>query len=170
MSLFHPTMLKDRITDITVEELQAMGVKALLLDIDNTLTRHHSQELSDEVAAWLAQTEQAGIKRMLVSNSRCPRVEPFAKRIGLNFTHTSCKPLPFGFWRASKALGVPLKACVAVGDQSFTDVLGAKLAGVRVIQLLPIEEEDKPSFRVRRRLEKRILDGYRRRKEKETTT
>lgn len=169
MSLFHPTMLKDRITDITVEELQAMGVKALLLDIDNTLTRHHSQELSDEVAAWLAQTEQAGIKRMLVSNSRRPRVEPFAKRIGLGFTHTSCKPLPFGFRRASKALGVPLKACIAVGDQSFTDVLGAKLAGVRVIQLLPIEEEDKPSFRLRRRLEKRILDGYRRRKEKETT-
>ena len=170
MSLFYPTMLKNRITDITLEELQAMGVKALLLDIDNTLTRHHSQELSDEVEAWLSQMEQAGIKRMLVSNSRRPRVEPFAGRIGLNFTHTSCKPLPFGFWRASKSLGVPLKACVAVGDQSFTDVLGAKLAGVRVIQLLPIEEEDKPSFRVRRRLEKRILDGYRRRMAKENNT
>lgn len=164
MSLFYPTILKNRITEITVDDLQAMNVRALLLDVDNTLTKHHSQELSDDVATWLDGMKAAGVNMMLVSNSKEPRVAPFAAKIGLPFVHTSCKPLPFGFHRASKALGVPLKACMAVGDQTFTDVLGAKLAGVRVVQLIPIEAETGWSFRVRRRLEQPILASYRRKK------
>ncbi len=166
MSLFHPTILKNRITELTAEELQTLSVRALLLDVDNTLTKHHSQELPADVAAWLADMKAAGIGLMLVSNSKKPRVAPFAARIGLPFVHTSCKPFPFGFRRASKALGVPLKNCMAVGDQTFTDVLGAKLAGVRVAQLIPIEPETGWSFRVRRRLEQPILASYRRKKER----
>ena len=166
MSLFHPTLLKTRITEITVGELNMLSVKALLLDVDNTLTRHHSQELPDDVEAWLDDMKAAGIALMLVSNSKEPRVNPFAVRIGLPYVHTACKPVPFGFYRASKALGVPLSQCMAVGDQTFTDVLGAKLAGVRVTQLIPIEPEAGWSFRLRRRLEQPILASYRRKKEK----
>ncbi len=157
VSLFAPTLLKNRITDITVDDLRDLGVAALLLDVDNTLTKHHSQELGDDVSAWLDDMRAAGIALMLVSNSKEKRVAPFAKRIGLTFTHTSCKPLPFGFLRAARALGVPKAQCMAVGDQIFTDVLGAKLARVRVTQLIPIEEETGWSFRVRRKLEKRLM-------------
>lgn len=157
MGLFTPTILKNRIYEITAEELRAMDVAALLLDVDNTLTEHHSQELDSVTEGWLAAMKEAGVRLMLVSNSKDRRVAPFAKRIGLPYVHTSLKPLPFGFFRAAKALGVPRKQCMAVGDQSFTDVLGAKLAGVRVAQLIPIKAEDGWSFRVRRRLEQPIL-------------
>ena len=170
MFLFHPTVLKNRITDLTLEDLRAMKVRALLLDVDNTLTKHHSQELPDDVAAWLEDMKAAEMALMLVSNSKEPRVAPFAARIDLPFVHTSCKPLPFGFWRASKALGVPRKHCLAIGDQTFTDVLGAKLAGVRVAQLLPIECEAGWSFRLRRRLEQPILASFRRRATKKEAT
>ena len=40
-----------------------------------------------------------------------------------------------------------------IGDQSFTDVLGAKLAGLPVAQTEPIRPEDGWSFKLRRRLE-----------------
>lgn len=163
MGLFYPTVLKNRITEITVDELTAMGVKALLLDVDNTLTEHHSQHLDEQTAAWLQTMRENGVALMLVSNSKDPRVRPFAARIGLSYVHTACKPVPFGFWRAAKALGISKAQCLAVGDQSFTDVLGAKLAGVRVVQLMPIKVEDGWSFRLRRSLEKRILAGYARR-------
>ncbi len=166
MSLFHPTILKNRITELTADELKALSVQALLLDVDNTLTKHHAPDVSQEVAAWLQTMTDAGIKLMLVSNSREPRVAPFAARIGLPFVHTSCKPLPFGFRRAAKTLGIPRRACMAVGDQTFTDVLGAKLAGVRVTQLLPIEPETGASFRVRRALEKHVLASYARRQKR----
>lgn len=161
VSLLHPTRLSERVTALSPEALDAMGVRALLLDVDNTLTRHHSQELPDDVAAWLDTMEQAGIRLMLVSNSKRPRILPFAEKLGLPFIHTAMKPLPFGFRRAVKALDTPKAACMAVGDQTFTDVLGARLCGLKVTQLLPIEEETGWSFRVRRRLEKGVLRRYR---------
>lgn len=166
MSLFHPTILKNRITDLSTEELQAMGVKAVLLDVDNTLTRHHSQELTEAVDAWLKAVQESGIRCMLVSNSKQPRIDPFAARIGLPYIHTAVKPLPFGFRRAVKTLGVPKGECLAIGDQTFTDVLGARLCGIRVTQLIPIEEETGWSFRVRRRLEKGVLARYRKKQER----
>ncbi|MBQ2731300.1 MAG: YqeG family HAD IIIA-type phosphatase [Clostridia bacterium] len=166
MSLFHPTILKNRITDLSTEELQAMGVKAVLLDVDNTLTRHHSQELPEAVDAWLRAVQESGIRCMLVSNSKRPRIDPFAARIGLPYIHTAVKPLPFGFRRAVKTLGVTKGECLAIGDQTFTDVLGARLCGIRVTQLIPIEEETGWSFRVRRRLEKGVLARYRKKQER----
>ncbi len=165
MSLLHPTLLLERITALSADTLQTMGVKALLLDVDNTLTRHHSQELTEEVAAWLRDMKEAGVFMMLVSNSKRPRILPFAEKLGLPFIHTAVKPLPFGFRRAVKALGVPKTACMAVGDQTFTDVLGARLCGLRVTQLIPIEEETGWSFRVRRRLERGVLERYRNKQE-----
>ncbi len=166
MSLFHPTLLKHRITDLTVDELKTMGINAVLLDVDNTLTRHHSQELPAAVDAWLQDVQASGIRCMLVSNSKKPRIDPFAARIGLPYIHTAAKPLPFGFRRAVKTLDVPKGACLAIGDQTFTDVLGARLCGIRVTQLIPIEEETGWSFRVRRRLEKGVLARYRKKQER----
>ena len=49
------------VTHITPEWLAAKGIRALVLDIDNTLTADRSQNLPDEVAGWLAQMKEAGI-------------------------------------------------------------------------------------------------------------
>ena len=61
MPLFYPTVRKHRITDITADDLRALGVRGLLLDVDNTLTRYKSQEPDPAVAAWLQRMQQQGI-------------------------------------------------------------------------------------------------------------
>lgn len=163
MSLLYPTLYRDRITDITLEDLQALGVRGLLLDVDNTLTTHGSQDLSPAVAAWLKQMQEAGIRMTVVSNSWEWRVAPFAEKLGLRHTSLSCKPSPVGFWRGIHRLGLKRNECVAIGDQVFTDILGANLCGVRSIQLQPIQPEvGKPFLAYRRKWEKWL---YARRKE-----
>ena len=158
MGLFRPTVRYRRITDVTVEDLHAMGVRGILLDVDNTLTTHYCPDLSDEVATWLKTVEAAGIALTIVSNAKQYRVEPFAAKVGLSCVWMAAKPLPFGFWRGVRTLGVPRRQCLAIGDQTFTDTLGAKLAGVRVVQLQPIQlEEDKPFMMFKRRIEAYIL-------------
>ncbi len=158
MGLFRPTFRRRRITDITVEELTSHGVKGILLDVDNTLTTHYCPDLSDEVVVWLTTVAAAGIALTVVSNAKRHRVEPFAAKIGLSCVWLAAKPLPFGFWRGVRRLGVPRRHCLAIGDQTFTDTLGAKLAGVRVAQLEPIKlEEDKPFMMFKRRIEAHIL-------------
>ena len=161
MALFTPTLYKNRITDIKPEDLQKMGVKGLLLDVDNTLTMHGSQYLDPAVEVWIQYMQQEGFALTVVSNSTHKRVRPFAQRIGLRFIAFACKPMPVGFWRACKRVGLPLKACAAVGDQVFTDIIGSHLAGVKSIQVMPIQlEEDKPFMMFKRRLEKKILERH----------
>ena len=158
MSLFFPTLYRRRITDVTVEDVRRLGAGVLLLDVDNTLTTHYCPDLSSEVAAWLKTVAAAGIALTVVSNAKRYRVEPFAAKIGLSCVWLAAKPLPFGFWRGMRRLGVPRRHCLAIGDQTFTDTLGAKLAGVQVVQLEPIKlEEDKPFMMFKRRIEANIL-------------
>ena len=66
------------------------------------------------------------------------------------------KPLPFGFMRALKHLGLRRKQVAVVGDQLFTDVLGAKFLGLRTILTKPLVEKDFPLTRLLRFLERTI--------------
>ena len=160
MPLFRPDLLKRRITDLTAEELRAWGIQGLLLDVDNTLTTHDSQALADEVKAWLDAMQAEGFSLMIVSNAKESRVQPFADRIGLEFEYRACKPLWFGFARARRRLGLKKSQCVVIGDQLFTDLLGAKWAGIRCVQVLPIELEiGKPFMMFKRRLERVLMKG-----------
>ncbi len=157
MALLYPRLYRNRITDITLQDLETLGVRGLLLDVDNTLTTHGSQHLSDDVAAWLKMMREAGIALTVVSNSWEWRVAPFADKLGLRHISLSCKPSPIGFWRAARRLKLPRKQCAAIGDQVFTDILGANLGGVPCILLEPIQKEHgKPFLQLRRRWEKPI--------------
>ena len=66
--LITPEYVFKDVTHITPEFLAGKGIRALVLDIDNTLTADRSQELPDEVAGWLAQMKEAGIGLSIVSS------------------------------------------------------------------------------------------------------
>lgn len=157
MSLFLPDSIFRRITDIDTDALKAAGVEALLLDIDNTLSTHHGTVLVDGLEDWLLSAKTAGISMIIVSNSKKFRVEPFSKRLGLPFISTAMKPLPFGYLKAIRKMGADKRHTAIIGDQIFTDVLGARLCGVRPLLVRPIKEETGWSFRIRRHFERRIL-------------
>ena len=151
--MFTPTLLVPRITDLDPAALYAQGYRGLLLDVDNTLTTHHNPVIPQEVRDWLDAAAAAGLTLCILSNSKKFRIQPKAEGLGLPFVALACKPLPFGFWKAIRRLGFSRRECLAIGDQSFTDVLGARLAGIAVAQTEPIEPESGWSFRLRRRLE-----------------
>ena len=158
MSLFYPTVYRRRVTDVTVEDLQRLGVIGVLLDVDNTLTTHDNPELTAEVVAWLETVKQAGLRPVIVSNNKEDRVRPFAQRIGLPYQAKAAKPWPRGFKAAAALLELPPARCAVIGDQIFTDILGANLAGMSSILLEPIQPELEQKFIVfKRRLERVLL-------------
>lgn len=154
MSLLHPTVSVPRVTDITPGLLHAMKVRAILLDVDNTLATHGSHEPFPGSIEWSHEMRKAGFRILIVSNNYPDRVAPFAEKYALPFLCRAYKPLPSGYRRALRKLGVRRKEAVVVGDQIFTDILGANAAGMKSILLEPEQEEDSLSFRIRRRLEK----------------
>lgn len=152
-----PTYYFDCATDISLEFLNKHKIKAILLDLDNTLTTHNNPVPPKSTLEWLDKMKSAGIKMMIVSNNSAKRVEPFAKELGLPFVSRGMKPLTKGFSEAIKKLEVKKSEVCAVGDQIFTDILGANLKGIRSIFVFPIEPESGFLFKVKRVLEKTFL-------------
>ena len=155
--LFRPNIKLDKITDISVELLNKYNISSLILDVDNTLSTHHGQVLTDGLEDWLELMRQNNIKLTILSNSTNKRLDPFAKKIGLDYISLGLKPLPFGYWRALKALGSKLKNTAIVGDQIFTDTLGGNIVGLNTILLTPIKPETSLRFRMKRRVEKFLI-------------
>ena len=145
---------------ITPEFLRSQGITALLLDVDNTLTAHGSQELPGHIRSWLAQMQQAGIQLAIASNNTHNRVEPSAQKLGLPYQAMCCKPLPWGLAKASKQLGVSRSQLAIVGDQLFTDRLAAALYGIRALVVLPMTEDTHKGIRFKRKLEQPFLNRY----------
>ncbi len=91
--LITPEYVFKDVTHITPEWLAQKGIRALVLDIDNTLTADRSQELPDEVAGWLAM-RKAGVRLTIVSNGAEKRVRPFAQKLGLAYLYRRPSPCP----------------------------------------------------------------------------
>ena len=161
MALLRPARCYRRVTEITVDDLRALGVRGLILDADNTLATHRNQTPAEGVPEWLAAMRAAGIRLRMVSNATVARCRPFAARLGLDYTAMAVKPFPFGTLRAARAMGLKRRQVAAVGDQLFTDMLGAHWAGVVPLLVEPIEPEKGWTFRLRRRWEAPLLRRWR---------
>lgn len=155
--LFKSTEYFRKVTDITPDFLIKNDIKGLILDVDNTLTTHDNPMPAEGVTEWIADMKKNKIRLIIVSNNHPPRVKPFADMLGIDFVCEGKKPLPNGFSEAIKKLGLPKKSIAAVGDQIFTDVLGANLFGIRMLYTAPIEHEKTTFFKVKRTLEKPFL-------------
>ena len=158
--LLKPKIKLNRVTDISVPILKKHGIKALILDVDNTLSTHHGQILTDGLEEWLRLMENNGIKLLVLSNSKEGRVKPFAEKIKLDYISLGLKPLPGGFLRALKRLGTKRRETAIVGDQIFTDILGGRLVGLRTVLLTPIKLETTPGFRFKRKIEGLVYRIY----------
>ena len=117
--LITPEYVFKDVTHITPEWLAQKGIRALVLDIDNTLTADRSQELPEEVAGWLETMRRVGVKLTIVSNGAEKRVRPFAEKLGLAYLYRSAKPLPFALGVARRRMQVKRREMAMVGDQLY---------------------------------------------------
>lgn len=159
MQAFTPDFILKSVTEITPAFLRQHRIKALILDVDNTLTTHGNPTPGEGVLTWLTQMRQADIPMMIVSNNSAERVKPFADLLQLDFVARGCKPLTFGMTKACRIFGFPPKEVAIVGDQLFTDILGGKWKGMRTVLTEPLQPEDGPFFRLKRGLERKLMKG-----------
>lgn len=155
--LFKSTIALKSVLEITTEMLKNNNLKGLILDLDNTLTTHDNPKPADGVLDWLDEMKKSGIKIMIVSNNHGYRVKPFAEMLGLEFVSDGLKPLSRGINEAQKRMGIPFSQLAVVGDQIFTDILGANLKRIKSIYVKPIEYEKTTFFKIKRKAEKLFL-------------
>ncbi|MCL2324036.1 MAG: YqeG family HAD IIIA-type phosphatase [Actinomycetia bacterium] len=138
---------------VTPDWLAERGAKAVIVDLDNTLLPRFTEEVPAELRVWIDSLHAAGIGVVLLSNNHRGRVGRYARLLSVIGVANAVKPLPFGFLRALRALGTTRHETVMVGDQFFTDMLGAALLGLTSVMVLPLSKRDLAHTLILRKLE-----------------
>ncbi|MFN3925024.1 MAG: YqeG family HAD IIIA-type phosphatase [Pseudarthrobacter sp.] len=157
LHILRPHEYRPSIFAIDLERLKDRGIRAIMLDLDNTLVRWNDPDPTPQVQEWLRRVESLGLLPCIVSNNRGTRVQQFAERVGVPFIPRAIKPRRRGFLEAMNRLGVKPSETVVVGDQLFTDILGGKRAGAYTILVVPIHPKEFIGTRVVRFVERQVL-------------
>ena len=156
---FYPDERSRTAYDIDYRAWFDKGKRALLFDIDNTLVPHGAP--ADEKAIELfRRLHEIGFRTCLISNNREPRVQSFAVQVGSEYLYKAGKPAAAGYLKACASMGAEPEETLFIGDQLFTDVWGAKRAGIYSILVDPIHPKEEIQIILKRRLEWFVLRAY----------
>ena len=162
---FYPDAYVDSTYGIDFEELYAEGYRGIIFDIDNTLVPHGAPA-DGRSRDFFCRLKELGYGCMLLSNNKEPRVKMFNDAVGAEYIYKAGKPGVKGYRQGMERLGTDEKTTFFVGDQLFTDVWGAKNAGLLSILVHPIDKKEEIQIVLKRYLEKIVLAAYRRREMK----
>ncbi|GAC1658848.1 MAG: YqeG family HAD IIIA-type phosphatase [Vulcanimicrobiaceae bacterium] len=157
--MFGPDRFAPRLHNVSLDDLAAAGIRGLILDLDNTMVAYRQSEIVLDHLSWVEEAHARGFKMVMLSNNFTDRVATVADQLRIACIPNALKPLPGGFLRAKKMLGLKRREIAVVGDQLFTDILGAKLLGLYTILTEPIEPHDFAITRVFRFFERLLLPG-----------
>lgn len=155
-----PDLIVSDVYALTPECLKKLGIKLLLLDLDNTLAPYKVMQPSVRLRNWVDALRHAGIEPFIFSNSRGVRAESFSRALSVEFVAKAKKPDPRFLLRLLEKKNVAPENAALVGDQIYTDVLCAKRAGVLAIGVEPIDLTN-PLYRARYWAEQPFRGAYR---------
>ena len=147
----------------SVEFLQSLGIKGIILDVDNTLEPYENALPSERVVTWLSQLREAGISAAIVSNNNGKRINTFNSELGLPVFFKAAKPFKKNVIKAMAAIHTDKSNTILMGDQIFTDVWAAKNSGIPAILVPPIKDKTDFFTKFKRLLERPILKKYNKR-------
>lgn len=163
---FYPDEYWDSAYSIDFEKMRDEGYRGVLFDIDNTLVPHDAP--ADERAIELfARLRELGMAACLISNNKLPRVAPFAGTVGAQFIENAHKPGVKSYQKAIELMGCTKEDALFVGDQLFTDVYGAKRAGMHAVLVKPIHPKEEIQIVLKRYLERIVLYFYEKQRNRE---
>ena len=158
--LLTPEYMFNTYDEVTPEFLLSHGIRALLIDIDNTLAPYEQPEPDERIIKWFEALMENGISTSLISNNHPPRVELFNKNLGLPAYADSGKPGTKTVIEAMKKMGSTPENTAGLGDQLLTDTLCVHRLGMVSIIVPPIKDKKTLFFRFKRLIEKPFIRRY----------
>jgi len=159
MFLF-PTYYYKNVQSIPLEELFRNKIKGIILDVDNTLI-DYKREMPSEIKTWVAHAKEKGFKICILSNSnKRDKISHVANELSIDYFLKAGKPLKKGFKKVLNHMNLKPEECVAVGDQIFTDVVGANWMHIVSLYVNPINKKEFWYTKWKRPIEELILKKY----------
>jgi uncharacterized protein len=142
--ILRPKLSLTQLEELTPCKLHSLGIRGLLIDLDNTLLPLNMTELEAYQRSWLMSLTDGGVSPCLVSNAVPQRIERALGSLEIPYVARARKPLKTGYRKGLELLGLNPHECGMLGDQLFTDVFGANRLGIFSIHLRnasPIEQK-----------------------------
>lgn len=159
--ILYPNSYLKSVKDVTLSLLVQNNIKGIILDVDNTLIDYY-KKMPEGILEWCKELQEKEICFCIASNSnKKAKVEKVATTLGIPFIYFAKKPLKLGLRKAQKIMKLSQKEIAVVGDQIFTDILGANRCGMFSILVDPIQEKDLFITIIKRPIENLIKKKYR---------
>ncbi|KUO77576.1 MAG: HAD family hydrolase [Clostridia bacterium BRH_c25] len=152
-----PDLFLNTVYELDTGMLKAGGIRAIIVDIDNTLVSWDTKVPDEKVIELVCRLGAEGFKICILSNNTKKRVEEFNKGLNLPAIHKAVKPSKRAFKRAMKLMESTAENTAVIGDQLFTDVLGGNRLGLFTVLVSPISDKEFIWTRIVRMLERIVL-------------
>ena len=159
LKIFYPYEYVDNVFIIDYNKLYNNGYRGIIFDVDNTLV-HHGEDSTAEIDELFKEIQNIGFKTLLLSNNGEKRIKSFLKNIDSLYICNAQKPKKDNYLKALKMMDIKKEEAIFVGDQLFTDILGANRSGIASILVKFIQKTDEVYIGKKRKLEKIILQFY----------
>ena len=158
--IFYPKVYFESVKDITIDFLKQNNINALILDVDNTII-DYDKNIAPGVKEWCDDLKGQGIKFCILSNTnKIEKVKKAAEALQLPYFYFAKKPSKGGFRKAIALLNENAENIAAVGDQIFTDVLGANRCNLYPILVKPVDKRDIFTTKLKRPIENIVIKRY----------
>ena len=165
--ILYPNSYFKQVEQITIQFLEKNHIKALILDVDNTLIDYH-KNLSETVIQWAKELKSKNITLYILSNTnQKEKVEKVAKVLEIPYQNFAKKPFKSGYLKVKQQLQEKAENIAVVGDQIFTDIIGGNRCQMYTILVDPINPKDFWYTAWKRPLENKIKKNYKKQKMKE---
>lgn len=139
-----PAHAAESLPSIDLENLWSAGKRLILLDVDNTLVKWGTEDFAPPVVEWVERAKARGFELCIISNTRKrERLARLAEKLGIVTVAGKFKPSRVMFRLAMIKFKRKPEETVMIGDQLFTDVLGANRSGIEAIW---VRKMDGPEF------------------------
>ena len=147
---FVPFAHAQSIFEIDVSFYKNLGVKFLLVDLDNTLDSYKTELPSKRVVDLKEDLLMDGIEIIITSNNTGKRVTKYARALGVRFMSKVGKPFSKKLLRKLRVLKIRKDEVMLIGDQIVTDISCANGAKIKNVLTEKLVEEDQPTTRFNR--------------------
>lgn len=163
LKMLYPYAYAESVFSIDYQKLYDKGYRGIIFDIDNTLV-HHGDDSTKEVDDLFRLLQNMGWKTLLLTNNEEERVKRFIRNIDTLYICDAQKPDKTNYLKAVEMMQIKKEEAVLIGDQIFTDILGANRSGIASILVKFIRLKEETKIGKRRHIENWILRCYRKNK------
>ena len=131
-----------KIQNLPLKYLLNQNIKALILDVDDTLLSRKEVILNESVKEWVIEAKKYLKIHLLSNNIYKKRISNIAKELNLSFTFAAGKPRKRNVLSALDYLQCDNKNIAMIGDRIFTDILAGNRIGLYTVLVKPINSDD----------------------------